>query len=104
MFFNENSALVQLYVKKIREGTMQKEDVPNLFNLREVVFEILDEQQDIDATVGNVHQLRTGKIALGEYSNIVPVALKDAVLGDLNAMGLYGYGNPIVMEQENQGG
>jgi len=44
MFFNENSALVQLYVKKIREGTMQKEDVPNLFNLREVVFEILDEQ------------------------------------------------------------
>ena len=68
------------------------------------VAEYLATQQDIDATVGNVHQLRTSKIASGEYSNIVPVALKDAVLGDLNAMGLYGYGNPIVMEQENQGG
>lgn len=43
MFFNENSALVQLYVKRIREGKCDREDVPNLFNLREVVFEILDE-------------------------------------------------------------
>lgn len=42
MFFNENSALVQLYVKKIREGAMQKEDVPNLFNLRDVVYSIVD--------------------------------------------------------------
>lgn len=30
--------------------------------------------------------------------NQVPVALKDAVLADLNAMGLDGYGNPIVEE------
>jgi len=43
MFFNENSALVQLFVKRIREGTMQKEDVPNLLNLREVINEILAE-------------------------------------------------------------
>lgn len=42
MFFNENSALVQLYVKRIREGNTTREDVPNLFNLREVVFEVLD--------------------------------------------------------------
>lgn len=28
----------------------------------------------------------------------VPVALKDAVLADLNAMGLDGYGNPILVE------
>jgi len=28
----------------------------------------------------------------------VPVALKDAVLADLNAMGLGGYGNSIVEE------
>lgn len=42
MFFNENSALVQLYVKKIREGTMQKEDVPNLFNLQDIVYSIID--------------------------------------------------------------
>lgn len=44
MFFNENSALVQLYVKKIREGDIEREDVPSLLNLREVVFEVLDAQ------------------------------------------------------------
>lgn len=43
MFFNENSALVQLYVKRIREGNTTREDVPNLLNLRDVINEILAE-------------------------------------------------------------
>ena len=42
MTFNENSYLVQFYVKKINEG-LPREDVPNLFNLREVISEILAE-------------------------------------------------------------
>lgn len=41
MTFNENSYLVQFYVKKINEG-LPREDVPNLFNLRDVVYSIID--------------------------------------------------------------
>ena len=42
MTFNEDNYLVQLYVKKIREDGFRLEDVPNLFNLREVVYGVLD--------------------------------------------------------------
>ena len=42
MIFNEDNYLVQLYVKKIREDGFRLEDVPNLFNLQEVVWGILD--------------------------------------------------------------
>lgn len=42
MIFNEGDYLVQLYVKKIKEDGFRREDVPNLFNLREVVYGILD--------------------------------------------------------------
>jgi len=42
--FNENSALVKLWVKNIREGKYTREQVPDISNLREIVFEILDEQ------------------------------------------------------------
>ena len=44
MAFTENSYLVQLYVMNIRKNVITKEDVPDLFNLREVVFEVLDAQ------------------------------------------------------------
>jgi len=42
--FNKNSALVILWVKNVQEGRYTKEQVPNLSNLREVVYKILDEQ------------------------------------------------------------
>lgn len=40
--FNENSALVKIWVRNIREGKNSREDVPQLFNLRDVVYSILD--------------------------------------------------------------
>ena len=43
MTFTRDSFSVQFWLKQIREGKYDREDVPNLFNLREVVFEILDE-------------------------------------------------------------
>lgn len=42
--FTKNWNIVQLYVRKIRDGEMTIDDVPNLFNLREVVVEVLDEK------------------------------------------------------------
>lgn len=44
MIFDENSFLVRLYVKKINEsnGTMTTEDVPQLYNLREVVEKLIN--------------------------------------------------------------
>jgi len=42
--FNENSAIVQLWVRYIREGKYTREQVPNLSNLREMVFAVLDEK------------------------------------------------------------
>lgn len=43
MMFNKDSFLVQLYVKKIREDGFRLEDVPNLFNLKDVVESIIGE-------------------------------------------------------------
>lgn len=45
MVFTKDSYLVQLFVMNIKKGIIAKENVPNLFNLREVVFSILDEEQ-----------------------------------------------------------
>ena len=44
--FNENSALVKIWVRYVEDGKITKEDVPNLFNLREIICQILDAQQD----------------------------------------------------------
>lgn len=44
MIFNEDSYLVQLYVKKIKEDGFRLEDVPNLFNLREIVESVINPQ------------------------------------------------------------
>ena len=46
MIFNEDNYLVQLYVKKIREDGFRLEDVPNLFNLKEIVQSVITSQQD----------------------------------------------------------
>ena len=46
MIFNKDSFLVQLYVKKIKEDGFRLEDVPNLFNLKEIVQSVITSQQD----------------------------------------------------------
>lgn len=43
--FNENSGIVKIWVRNIQNGNVDREDVPNLYNLREVVYAILDAQQ-----------------------------------------------------------
>lgn len=40
----KESALVQLWVRNIREGKLTREQVPNLSNLREMVFAVLNEE------------------------------------------------------------
>jgi hypothetical protein len=40
--FNENSSVVNIYVRNINEGKITKEQVPDLFNLKEVIYNILD--------------------------------------------------------------
>lgn len=42
--FNEGSGLVQTWVRLIKGGTYTKEQVPNIGNLREVVYAILDRE------------------------------------------------------------
>ena len=44
MVFTRESFSVQFWLKRIREGNATREDVPPLFNLQEVVWEVLDEQ------------------------------------------------------------
>lgn len=41
--FNENSGLVKIWVKSIQEGKYSREDVPDISNLREVVYSLLGE-------------------------------------------------------------
>lgn len=41
LVFNENSVIVKTWVELVRNGTYQKESVPNISNLQEIVFEIL---------------------------------------------------------------
>lgn len=40
--FNENSGLVKIWVRNIQEGNYTREQVPNISNLRAVVYEVLD--------------------------------------------------------------
>ena len=42
MVFTKNSGLVKRGVSLVLRGTDTREQVPNLFNLREVVYEVLD--------------------------------------------------------------
>ena len=43
--FNENSVIVKTWVKQVKEGKCTLDDVPNLFNLREVVSKIIAESE-----------------------------------------------------------
>jgi hypothetical protein len=42
MNFTENSGLVKTWVNLVKGGTYTREQIPNLFNLREVVAGVLD--------------------------------------------------------------
>jgi hypothetical protein len=42
MVFTETSALVKIWVSLVLAGTYTREQVPNLFNLQEVVWSVLD--------------------------------------------------------------
>ncbi len=44
MVFTKDSFSVRFWLKRIGERNATKEDVPALFNLQEVVFEVLAEQ------------------------------------------------------------
>lgn len=43
MIFTKKSILVKTWVSLVLAGSFKKEQVPKIFNLREVVWEILDE-------------------------------------------------------------
>lgn len=42
MVFTPNSSIVKIWVSLVLTGTYQREDVPKLYNLQEVVWGILD--------------------------------------------------------------
>lgn len=44
MKFTKDSGLVKTWVNLVSQGRYTRDQAPNLFNLREVVYEILDEQ------------------------------------------------------------
>jgi hypothetical protein len=45
MTFTKDSGLVKVWVRLVQNGTYTREKVPVLYNLREVVYEVLDEQE-----------------------------------------------------------
>lgn len=42
--FTKDSYVVQAWVAEIQSERRSREEVPNIFNLREIVFSILDEE------------------------------------------------------------
>lgn len=42
--FKKDSALVKIWVRNVQEGNYTREQVPNLSNLRVVVFAVLDSE------------------------------------------------------------
>lgn len=43
--FNENSVIVKTWVSLVIAGTYRRDQVPNLSNLQDVVYQILDEME-----------------------------------------------------------
>ncbi len=43
--FTTESALVQIWARNVRSGNYTREQVPNLSNLREMVFVVLDAEE-----------------------------------------------------------
>lgn len=46
MTFNRNSGLVIVWVNMVQSGAYTRDQVPKMFNLQEIVGEILDEQAE----------------------------------------------------------
>ncbi|WP_180968055.1 hypothetical protein [Cytobacillus massiliigabonensis] len=44
--FTDKSAVVKAWVRKINEGAVTYDDVPALFNLRDIVGDVLDVKED----------------------------------------------------------
>lgn len=44
--FNEKSGLVQIWYKQVQANPDERENVPKLSNLQEVVFALLDGEKD----------------------------------------------------------
>ena len=40
--FNENSVIVKTWVSLVKNGTYKKENEPNISNLQEIVFKVLE--------------------------------------------------------------
>lgn len=49
MTFNKENGLVKLWVKMVQGGTYTRDQVPKMFNLQEVVADVLDELAEEDA-------------------------------------------------------
>lgn len=49
MTFNKDSGLVKVWVKLVQNGTYTRDQIPKMYNLQEIVAEILDEQAAEDA-------------------------------------------------------
>lgn len=48
--FNENSGLVKIWVRNVNENGYERVQVPKLSNLQEVVYAVLDAQQEHNAS------------------------------------------------------
>ncbi len=44
--FSENSVIVKTWVQLVRNGTYPKKSVPNISNLQEVVYKILEMEEN----------------------------------------------------------
>ena len=44
--FNENSALVEVWIRLIKQGVYTFNEIPNLSNLQDVIAEVLLEKED----------------------------------------------------------
>lgn len=44
LVLNENSGLVKVWVRNVKAGNVKREDVPELTNLREMVYKVLDQE------------------------------------------------------------
>ena len=51
--FTTESALVQIWARNVRNGNYTREQVPNLSNLREMVYAALDEENEEQFVRGN---------------------------------------------------
>ena len=86
MTFTKDSGLVKTWVNLVQNGTYTRDQVPNLFNLREVVYGILDEQDQAadngaaagqDQEAGNSGSTAAAAIAEdGSYTTKEDVELK----------------------------